>query len=106
VSHPPRTRQELLALARNFADSGQSRAAYAASHGIAPHTLDYYRRQLHPPPPKLLEVDWQPPSPSSTPECTIVLGNGRRLEFSAAALTHFIQHTNLLNQLLATADTN
>lgn len=105
MNHPPRTRQELLTLARNFAESGQSRTVYAASHGIAPHTLDYYRRQLRPHLPKLLEVDWQPPSPAA-PACTIVLRNGRRLEFSTSALAHLVNHPDLLQQLLNSADTH
>jgi hypothetical protein len=106
VNHLPRTRQELLALARNFAESGQSRTAYAASHGIAAHTLDYYRRQLRPHLPTLLEVDWHPPSPAAIPACTIVLRNGRRLEFSTSALAHLVNHPDLLQQLINSADTH
>lgn len=88
MKQPRRTRLQLLEFARKFANSGQSRAAYAAGLGIAVHTLDHYRRQLRPRQPQFLEVDWQPPSLPPAPDCALVLRNGRRIELSAACLAH------------------
>lgn len=99
-----RTRQELLDFARKFADSGQSRAAYAATLGIAVHTLDHYRRKVGPRPPQLLEVDWQPACLPPAPDCAIVLRNGRRIELSAACLAHLAGPGDLLQNLLSAAD--
>ena len=104
MKRPRRTRQELLVLAQNFATSGQSRAAYAASLGIAVHTLDHYRRQARPRQPQLLEIDWQPPSLPPTPDCAIVLRNGRRIEISTACLAHLAGPGDLLQKLLSAAD--
>ena len=104
MKQPLRTRQELLDFARRFANSGQSRAAYAADLGIAVHTLDHYRRQVHPRQPQLLEVDWQLPTLSVTPDCAILLRNGRRIELSAACLAHLAGPGDLLQKLLSAAD--
>ena len=104
MKQPRRTRQELLEFAQKFAISGQSRAAYAASLGIAVHTLDHYRRQVRPRQPQFLEVDWQPPSLPPAPDCVIVLRNGRRIELSAACLAHLAGPEDLLQKLLSSAD--
>ena len=104
MKQPLRTRQELLDFARRFANSGQSRAAYAADLGIAVHTLDHYRRQVRPRRPQLLEVDWQPPSLPPPPDCAIILRNGRRIELSAACLSHLAGSEDLLQKLLSAAD--
>ena len=104
MKQPLRTRQELLDFARRFANSGQSRAAYAATLGIAVHTLDHYRRLVRPRQPQLLEVDWQPPTLPVTPDCAIVLRNGRRIELSAACLAHLAGSEDLLQKLLSAAD--
>ena len=99
-----RTRQELLVFAQKFADSGQSRAACAASLGIAVHTLDHYRRQVRPRPSQLLEVDWQPSSLPPACDGAIVLRNGRRIELSAACLAQLAGPRDLLQKLLSAAD--
>ena len=104
MKQPRCTRPQLLEFAQNFANSGQSRAAYAAGLGIAVHTLDHYRRQLRPRQPQLLEVDWQPPSLPPAPDCAIVLRNGRRIELSAACLAHLAGPGDLLQKLLSDAD--
>ena len=104
MKQPRRTRQEFLDCAQKFADSGQSRAAYAATLGIAVHTLDHYRRQVRPRPPQLIEVDWQPPSLPPAPDCAIILRNGRRIELSAACLSHLAGPGDLLQKLLSAAD--
>ena len=104
MKQPLRTRQELLDFARRFANSGQSRSAYAADLGIAVHTLDHYRRQLRPRQPPLVEVDWQLPTLSVTPDCAILLRNGRRIELSAACLAHLAGPGDLLQKLLSAAD--
>ena len=104
MKQPLRTRQELLDCAQKFANSGQFRAAYAATLGIAVHTLDHYRRQVRPRPPQLLEVDWQPPSLPPAPDCAIILRNGRRIELSAACLSHLAGPGDLLQTLLSAAD--
>ena len=106
MKRPRRTRQQLLDFAQNFVTSGQSRAAYAASLGIAVHTLDYYRRQVRPRQPQLLEIEWQPPSLPPVPDCAIVLRNGRRIELSAACLAHLAGPGDLLQKLLSAADTH
>ena len=104
MKRPRLTRQELLDFAQNFSTSGQSRAAYAASIGIAVHTLDHYRRQVRPRQPQLLEVDWQPASLAPAPDCAIVLRNGRRIELSAACLAHLAAPGDLLQKLLSAVD--
>lgn len=102
-----RTREELAALAKAFEDSGETRRDYAAAHGIAVHTLDYYRRRsaARPAPPPLIELDWQSGIvlSGSRAEMTIRLRNGRLLEASSAALAQMALNGDLA-RLLAAAD--
>ena len=104
MKQPVRTPQELLVFAQKFANSGQPRLAYAASLGSAVHTLHHYRRQVRPPQPQLLAVDWQPSSLPPACDCAIVLRNGRRIELSAACLAHLAGPGDLLQKLLSAAD--
>lgn len=102
-----RSREELVSLARAFEGSGETRQEYAAGHGIAVHTLDYYRRQSEGPskPRPLIEVDWRSGVRWSgdRAELTIRLRNGRSLEGSVAVLAQMAVSGNLAT-LLSAAD--
>lgn len=80
---PRRTAIEIQQLLAAYQASGQTRAAFCATHQLPVSTLDFYRRR--PPTPAFVEINL-PPSP---PEFfAIVLRNGRRLELTWNALPH------------------
>ena len=72
--------QQLLA---GYQASGQTRAAFCATHQLPVSTLNFYRRR--PPTPAFVEINL-PPSPPDF--FAIVLRNGRRLELTWNALPH------------------
>jgi len=82
-----RSQAEAESLVREFEQSGLSRKAFSSAHGIALHTLDYYRarhrtRQATPAAQELLPVDLINASPVSG--CLRVeLANGRRIVVEA-----------------------
>ena len=82
-----RSRAEALSLVGDFEQSGLSRKAFCSAHGIALHTLDYYRarhrtRRVTPAAQELLAVDLISASPVSG--CLRVeLANGRRIVVEA-----------------------
>ncbi len=78
---------EAAGLVRDFEQSGLSRKAFCSAHGIALHTLDYYRarhrtRRVTPSAQELLPVELISASPVSG--CLRVeLANGRRIVVEA-----------------------
>jgi hypothetical protein len=87
VERRGRSQAEAESLVRDFEQSGLSRKAFCNAHGIALHTLDYYRarhwsRRATPAAQELLPVDLISVSPVSG--CLRVeLANGRRIVVEA-----------------------
>ncbi len=87
VERRRRSQAEAESLVRDFEQSGLSRKAFCNAHGIALHTLDYYRarhrsRRARPAAQELLPVDLISASPVSG--CLRVeLANGRRIVVEA-----------------------
>ena len=87
VERRRRSQAEAAGLVRDFEQSGLSRKAFCSAHGIALHTLDYYRarhrtRRATPAAQELLPVDLISASPVSG--CLRVeLANGRRIVVEA-----------------------
>lgn len=78
-----RSRQECLALAREFEGSGLTRREYGRRVGLAPASLDYYRRLADGSQAvtRLVEVEVAPPAPAAgVRDLAVVLGDGRRIE--------------------------
>lgn len=82
-----RSQAEAASLVRDFEQSGLSRKAFCSAHGIALHTLDYYRarhrtRRVTPAAQELLPVELIGASPVSG--CLrLELANGRRIVVEA-----------------------
>lgn len=68
--------------------SGQTRAAYAAAHGISVTGLDYYRRRARRGESKLVAIEFDAGSVAARVEydLTVVLRNGRRVELGWRAV--------------------
>jgi transposase-like protein len=94
-----RSQAEAAGLVRDFEQSGLSRKAFCSAHGIALHTLDYYRarhrtHRAAPAVQELLPVDLVTVSPVSG--CLRVeLANGRRIVVEAGF------DVSVLKQLIA-----
>jgi transposase-like protein len=78
-----RSREEAARLVQEFEQSGKSRKAFCLAHGIAVHTLDYYRRkhskQVRPETTQLLAVELVGTVPKHDSALRVELGNGRRI---------------------------
>ena len=86
-----RSKEEIRRIVKGFENSGMSRRAYCAEHGIAITTLDYWRRGNRKQKPALIPVTIEEAQPAGF---TLILTNGRRIEsswsFDAAALDKLI----------------
>ena len=87
VERRGRSQAEAVSLVRDFEQSGLSRKAFCSAHGIALHTLDYYRarhrtRRATPAAQELLPVDLIGASPVSG-GLRVELANGRRIVVEA-----------------------
>lgn len=90
-------RERRYRVAREFDQSGETRAEYARRAGLSPVTLDYYRRRARE---KAEAVDWveveaRPARPVvSAAQLVLVLGEDVRIEvgadFDAAAMARLL----------------
>ncbi len=86
-----RSRAEVEALVAEYEASGITRKAFCAGRGLSEATLDLYRKRAGQAaqPGRLLAVEVKPAAARSLPEVpscaclTVVLGNGRRIEFAS-----------------------
>ena len=78
-----RSREEAVRLVQEFEQSGKSRKVFCQAHGIALHTLDYYRRkhskQVRPENTQLLAVELVGTVPRQDSALRVELANGRRI---------------------------
>lgn len=78
-----RSREEAERLVCEFEQSGMRRAAFCQGRGVAPHTLDYYRRKLGNPnqarATQLLPVELVGPVATRSSYLRVELANGRRI---------------------------
>ena len=86
-----------------YEKGNQSRVDYCAANGLAPSTLDYYRRRLRSRPASLVEIDLQSLEPvnESSRAVAVVLRNGRRVEIGWADLPLAGEHRGPLGALLS-----
>ena len=78
-----RSREEAERLVREYERSRMTRRAFCEAQGIAPHTLDYYRRRhggaARAETGQLLPVQLVGPLPARGAHLRVELGNGRRI---------------------------
>ena len=99
VERRRRSQAEAASLVRDFEQSGLSRKGFCSAHGLALHTLDYYRarhrtHQAAPVVQELLPVDLITRSPVSG-GLRVELANGRRIVVEAGF------DVSVLKQLIA-----
>lgn len=97
-----RSESEIRDLVDGYEKGNQSRADYCAAKGLAPSTLDYYRRRFRSGAASLVEIDLQSSEPAieSSRAVTVVLRNGRRVEIGWADLPLAGEHRRPLGALL------
>ena len=98
-----RSRVEADALSVEFEQSGMGRKEFSAMRGLSVHTLDAYRKRARKgrrgSPLLAVEVEPSPRPITSVPSCrvSVVLANGRRIDFVESV------DTALLQELIAVA---
>lgn len=97
-----RSEAEIRALVAGNENVDQSRGEYAATHGFAVTTLDYYRRRLRPAGAALVEVDLQSAAPAdgANGSVVVVVANGGRIEIGWADLARVPDHSQPLRAFL------
>ena len=98
-----RSESEIRDLVDGYEKGNQPRVDYCAANGLAPSTLDYYRRRLRSGSASLVEIDLQSPAPAneSSRAVTVVLRNGRRVEIGWSDLPSAGEHRRPLGALLS-----